>query len=76
MTYAVDPLTGKIDMDMINTGKSSALREQQGLLKRTIMDILSTRGHESTDLGTLVALINSASSYVYNELIVFLVFID
>lgn len=36
LSYAIDPLTGKIDMDLVYTGRSSAVREQLAELKRSV----------------------------------------
>lgn len=41
MAFAIDPLTGKIDMDLINIGKSSAYREYLSSVKDAIIDQLS-----------------------------------
>ena len=41
LTYAIDPLTGKIDIDLITTGKSNALREQMAALKQAVKNVFS-----------------------------------
>jgi DNA replication licensing factor MCM4 len=43
LSYAIDPLTGKIDMDLINTGKSGAAREKVDQIKSIILDILNKK---------------------------------
>lgn len=65
-TYAIDPVTGLIDMDMINTGKSSAVREQMADLKRAVKDFLS-KVSSSTDFNSLMNAISSQSSIPVNE---------
>lgn len=68
LANAVDPLTGKIDMDLINTGKSSALRERQADMKRHIKALLAARpAPSSLDLGTLLAEMAAQSSIPVNE---------
>ena len=42
LTYAIDPLTGKIDIDLVTTGRSNALREQMAALKKAVKNTLST----------------------------------
>lgn len=64
LTNAIDPLTGRIDMDLINTGKSSALRERQADLKRQIKLLLSNRQAPQVDFGTLHAEMSAQSSIV------------
>lgn len=64
LSYAIDPLTGKIDMDLITTGKSSALRERQAELRRQIKAMVLDKGHTSIDLNTLLAEMNAQSSIV------------
>jgi DNA replication licensing factor MCM4 len=67
LSNAVDPLTGKIDMDLINTGKSSALRERQADLKRQIKALLAARPSPSLDFGTLHAEMSAQSSIPVND---------
>ncbi|CCH41623.1 minichromosome maintenance protein 4 (cell division control protein 54) [Wickerhamomyces ciferrii] len=38
--YATDPITGKIDMDLVQTGQSSAQRRMKEDLSKTVYDIL------------------------------------
>lgn len=64
LSNAIDPLTGKIDMDLINTGKSSALRERQAELKRHIKALLASRQSPSLDFNTLQAEMSAQSSIV------------
>lgn len=66
LSYAVDPLTGRIDMDLIVTGKSSALRERQSELKRQVKALLSTRP-ASLDFFTLQQEMAAQSSIPINE---------
>ena len=66
LSYAVDPLTGRIDMDLISTGKSSAFRERQMELKKAIKAAFETGGlAQSVDFSALFTLVNSNSSIVY-----------
>lgn len=67
LSYAIDPLTGKIDMDLINTGKSNALRERQSDLKRSVKAMIVSKGHSSIDMATLLAEMNAQSSVSVNE---------
>ncbi len=68
LSYAVDPLTGKIDMDMITTGKSSALRERQAELKRQVKAMIQNKAHTSIEFTTLLAEMTSQSSIVCQPL--------
>ncbi|PJF16702.1 DNA helicase, partial [Paramicrosporidium saccamoebae] len=65
LSYAIDPLTGKIDMDMITTGKSSALRERQAELKRQVKSMIQNKGHTSIEFNTLLAEMSAQSSIVH-----------
>lgn len=67
LSYAIDPLTGKIDMDLITTGKSSALRERQAELKRQVKSMIQSKGHASIEFATLLAEMSSQSSIPVNE---------
>lgn len=67
LTNAIDPLTGKIDMDLINTGKSSALRERQAELKKHLRALLSARQAPQVDFSTLQAEMSAQSSIPVNE---------
>jgi DNA replication licensing factor MCM4 len=67
LSYAIDPLTGKIDMDLIATGKSSALRERQAELKKQVKAMVTTKGHSTIDFNTLLAEMNGQSSIPVNE---------
>lgn len=64
LSYAIDPLTGKIDMDLISTGKSSALRERQAELKKQVKAMVMNKGISSIEFSTLFAELNSQSSIV------------
>jgi DNA replication licensing factor MCM4 len=46
LMYAIDPATGRIDMDLINTGKSSASRDLGEALKKELQTYLNAK--EST----------------------------
>ena len=67
LSYAMDPLTGKIDMDLITTGKSSAIRDRQADLKKHVKALISEKGLVKFDFATLAALITSQSSIRVNE---------
>jgi hypothetical protein len=69
LSYAIDPLTGKIDMDMITTGKSSALRERQAELKRQVKSMVQNKGHTSIEFNTLLAEMSAQSSIVHTMLL-------
>lgn len=64
LSYAIDPLTGRIDMDLISTGKSSALRERQAELKKQIKSMIIDKDIRSIEFSTLAAEIASQSSIV------------
>lgn len=65
LSNAIDPLTGRIDMDLINTGKSSAIRERQADLKRQLKALLSSRPMAAISFGALYAEITAQSSIVF-----------
>jgi len=67
LTNAVDPLTGKIDMDLITTGKSSALRERQADMKRAVRALIAARPAAHLDWATLLAELGAQSSVPLNE---------
>lgn len=67
LSNAVDPLTGKIDMDLITTGKSSALRERQADLKKHVRSLISSRSAPHIDINTLLAELSAQSSIPVNE---------
>lgn len=67
LSYAVDPLTGRIDMDLITTGKSSALRERQAELKRHVRALLSAKSTPHVDFYSLQQDMNAQSSITINE---------
>lgn len=67
LTNAIDPLTGKIDMDLITTGKSSALRERQADLKKHVRSLISSRSAPHIDIVTLFAELSGQSSISVNE---------
>lgn len=62
LSYAIDPLTGKIDMDLITTGKSSAVRERTADLKRHVKSFLSDRSAGAIDFNSMLSELNSHSS--------------
>jgi DNA replication licensing factor MCM4 len=62
LSYAIDPLTGKIDMDLITTGKSSAARERTADLKRHVKSFLSDRSAGAIDFNSMLSELNSHSS--------------
>lgn len=57
LAFAIDPLTGKIDMDLINIGKSSAYREYINSVKDAILDQLTitNKAHGSSLLEAIKA---------------------
>lgn len=64
-SYAIDPLTGKIDMDLINTGKSSVWRENMQELKRQLRVFIQGTEKKIMDMQTLVSIFKTHSSMVY-----------
>jgi DNA replication licensing factor MCM4 len=40
--YAMDPLTGEIDMDLVSTGTSAAQRQRQAELKDQVLSVLGS----------------------------------
>lgn len=65
MSYAIDPLTGKIDIDLINTGRSAAFRERQAEIKKLIRKCLSDSTQSSINFESLFSQLSSNSSIVY-----------
>lgn len=74
LTYAIDPLTGKIDMDLINTGKSGALREKMEHIKSIIVDILNKKS-PTAEYNSLVVDIRIAAGMVLASIFC-LIFVD
>lgn len=64
LSYAVDPLTGKIDMDLINTGKSGAVRKKIDQIKSIIRDNL-TKKASTVEYSTLLSDIRNAAGMVF-----------
>ena len=64
LSYAIDPLTGKIDMDLINTGKSGAIREKVDQIKNIVLDILNKKSH-TAEYTSLLADVKSAAGMVH-----------
>lgn len=62
LSYAIDPLTGRIDMDLITTGKSAASRERLADLKRHVKAFLSDRATGHIDFNGLLSELNTHSS--------------
>ncbi len=62
LAYAIDPLTGRIDMDLITTGKSAASRERLADLKRHVKAFLVDRSAAHVDFNGLLSELNSHSS--------------
>ena len=53
ISYATDPVTGRIDMDLINTGKSAASRNLSERLKKEVQGLFN---HETQyDFATLLS---------------------
>ena len=63
-SYAIDPLTGKIDMDLINTGKSSVWRENMQELKRQIKIFIQGTDRKLMDIQTALGNFKMHSSLV------------
>lgn len=63
-SYAIDPLTGKIDMDLINTGKSSVWRENMQELKRQLRFFIEGADRKIMDIQSLVTNFKIHSSLV------------
>ena len=56
--YATDPKTGKIDMNLIQTGKSMIQRKLQEDLAREILRILTDRSSDSMSFNELIKQVN------------------
>lgn len=67
LSYALDPLTGRIDMDLITTGKSSAARERTAELKKQVRSTLGSRSLAPVSVSALLREMNERSSIVINE---------
>ncbi len=59
--YATDPITGKIDMDLIQTGQSSAQRRLKEDLSKTVFDILEQYPGEVITFPELQKVLNEQS---------------
>ncbi|KAG7700397.1 hypothetical protein KL930_001085 [Ogataea haglerorum] len=58
--YATDPLTGRIDMDLVNTGQTSAERKMKEDLSKQVFNLLDANGSLTYDV--LLHRINEQSS--------------
>lgn len=67
LSYALDPVTGRIDMDLITTGKSSSFRERASALKKQAQAILNSKGPSPVEFSILLKEINAQSSVVVHE---------
>lgn len=67
LSNAIDPLTGKIDMDLLTTGKSAALRERQAELKKQVRNYFIEKNCTSITFETLFIEMNSNSSVNISE---------
>jgi DNA replication licensing factor MCM4 len=67
LSYAIDPVTGIIDLDVVMTGKSSAVREQLADLKKAVKDLLSTKSLPNVDFNTLIAEVGKQSTMKVEE---------
>jgi DNA replication licensing factor MCM4 len=63
-SYAIDPLTGRIDMDLINTGKGNSWREKMRELKRHLKLFLQDSGKKLIELSELTQNFRNHSSIV------------
>lgn len=68
LSYAIDPITGRIDMDVIMTGKSSAVREQVADLKKEVKDFLASKNIPTLDFQMLSSEMAKQSSIVIPSL--------
>lgn len=59
--YATDPKTGKIDMNLVQTGKSVIQRKLQEDLSREIMNVLKDQTSDSMSFNELIKQINEHS---------------
>ena len=62
MGYAVDPVTGRLDMDLVTTGRSSSSRELFEKLKAKVRDVISKKNQVKFD--DLLVDVNAGSSIV------------
>lgn len=67
LSYALDPVTGKVDMDLITTGKSASFREQVEDLKKHIKEHLQARGPLPLDMAILSKEMNEQASIQIGE---------
>lgn len=51
----MDPLTGTIDMDVITTGRSAAVRHALGAMKKAVQELLAS-GPPSVKVGAFFVL--------------------
>ncbi|KAH3676250.1 hypothetical protein WICMUC_002127 [Wickerhamomyces mucosus] len=66
--YATDPLTGKIDMDLVQTGQTANERRLKEDLARSVLDFLEKRPGQSLSFPTFIKLFNESSQiYVENN---------
>ena len=70
LSYALDPVTGKIDMDLVNSGQSTSLRERAAALKKQVQMLFNGPGKVGMDLSSLYKAISEQSSiYVHERLL-------
>lgn len=60
--YATDPITGRIDMDMVQTGTTSAQRRMQEDLEKEIMNVL-TESNNNIKFNELITKMNERTSF-------------
>jgi len=59
---AIDPVTGRIDMDLINTGFSSRRRSQNAHIQKQLLEVINSVDKPSIRLSELHRIFNSDSS--------------
>ncbi|OIR57021.1 MAG: DNA replication licensing factor Mcm4 [Amphiamblys sp. WSBS2006] len=67
LSYATDPTTGKIDMDIISTGRSRANRDQEELLKKAIVSVLEKKKGKPLSFKDLQATLQAPNSFLVSD---------
>jgi DNA replication licensing factor MCM4 len=65
---AIDPVTGRIDMDLINTGFSSRRRSQNAQLQRQLLEIIQSIDKPSIRLSELHRIFNNDGSETTSDI--------
>lgn len=68
---ATDPRTGKIDMDMIATGRSASDRQLQDQLERTLTELLQARRGQRLSVAQIQSQLSEATNQDYDHDLLF-----